>query len=127
MAYRLPDFPISCGIYTPDTPNTPAVPSSGPRVVSVCNLAWGRRVNTPSTGGTSTPGILTTSMTILLPALTDIRGPQDSVSFDMVEVPAGSGRWYQVTGVDDIGKGFANEHRAAHLFALAGSWVAPYG
>jgi len=66
------------------------------------------------------------AMSLLLPPLADVRGPQDSVSADMVEVPAGSGRWYFVVGVDDIGKGFANEHRSAAIFALASSWVAPY-
>jgi hypothetical protein len=65
-------------------------------------------------------------MTLMVPALTDIRGPQDTVSFDMVECPLGSGRWYRVCAVDDIGKGFANEHRAALLFALPTSWIAPY-
>jgi hypothetical protein len=65
-------------------------------------------------------------MNLLLPPAVDVRGPQDTVSFDMVEVPAGSGRWYSVVGVDDIGKGFSNEHRTAAIFALAGSWVAPY-
>lgn len=65
-------------------------------------------------------------MSLLLPLQTDIRGLQDTVSQDMVEVPAGSGRWYSVQIVDDIGKGYANEHRSASIFALPGGWTAPY-
>lgn len=66
------------------------------------------------------------TMNLLLPKGVDVRGPQDTVSFDMAEVPAGSGRWYRVVGVDDVGKGFTNEHRTASLYALGGSWTAPY-
>jgi hypothetical protein len=65
-------------------------------------------------------------MNLLVPALTDVRGPQDPVGPDMVEVPAGSGRWYQVVFVDDIAKGFSNEHRTASIFALYASWTPPY-
>jgi hypothetical protein len=66
------------------------------------------------------------TMNLLLPAKTDVRGPQDVRSFDMVEVPAGSGRWYSVVFVDDIGRGFANEHRTAGIHAMVGQWVPPY-
>lgn len=126
MAYRLPTFNIMAGIFTPDIPNVPGIPTSAARVVTLCNLAWGKRSNTASSGGTSSPGIPVSCVDLLLPPRTDVRGPQDTVSFDMVEVPHGSGRWYTAVAVDDIGRGFANEHRVAVLFALAGSWVAPY-
>jgi hypothetical protein len=36
-------------------------------------------------------------------------------NFDLVEVPAGTGRFYRVQWVDDLGKGFDNEHRFALL------------
>jgi hypothetical protein len=66
-------------------------------------------------------------MSLLLPPLSDVRGPQDSSGFtDVVEVPAGSGRYYGVAAVDDIGKGYSNEHRTASLYALPGTWLAPY-
>jgi hypothetical protein len=78
------------------------------------------------TGGTNQVGVVTLTMNLLLPALVDIRGPQDTIGADQVEVPAGSGRWYSVVGVDDIGKGFANEHRSAALVAIFGTWPAPY-
>lgn len=72
------------------------------------------------------PGIPIQSMNLLLPAGTDIRGPQDTGFADSVEVPAGSARWYGVYFVDDIGKGFANEHRTACIFAIPLSWPPPY-
>ena len=127
MAYRLPTFNLLCNISGPPTAGTPGIPSGPFRVYhKECQLTYGRRVQVASTGGTLQAGILTLTMNLLLPAGTDIRGPQDIGSFDMVEVPAESGRWYEVVGVDDIGKGFANEHRTASVFALAKTWTPPY-
>ena len=127
MAFRLPSFNLLCNITTCDVANVPAIPTLPIRLPNqTCQLCYGRRVNVASTGGTSTVGILSIAMTLLVPPLVDVRGPQDVTSADMVEVPAGSGRWYFVVAVDDIGKGFANEHRTAVMSALAKSWVPPY-
>lgn len=127
MAYRLPTFNILCNLSQPDLANTPQIPSAPYRVPDqICQLTYGRRVQVASTGGTAEPGTPILCMNLLLPKGADVRGPQDVLSFDMAEVPAGSGRWYQVVGVDDIGRGFDNEHRSATLFALADSWVPPY-
>lgn len=127
MAFQLPNFNLLCNITQPDVPGTPAVPTLPARIVNqACQLTYGRRVQVASTGGTTSVGVLTLTMNLLLPKLVDVRGPQDTVSFDMVEVPAGSARWYRVVAVDDIGKGFTNEHRTAAIFALEGSWTAPY-
>jgi len=127
MSYRLPAFPLLCNIATPPAPGVASIPTPPYRLNLVkCQLTYGRRVNVASTGGTGVPGIPLLAMSLLLPKLTDIRGPQDSVSFDMVEVPAASGRWYWTAAVDDIAKGFANEHRTAAIFALAKAWIAPY-
>lgn len=128
MAYRVPGFNLLCNLYAPDVPGVPGVPTSAPRIAGQpCALVYGRRVNTASSGGTSSPGIPVQTIDLLLPFRTDVRGPQDTISFDMAEVPAGTGRWYAVTFVDDIGRGYPNEHRTATLFALAASWTAPYG
>jgi len=127
MAYRPPVFNLFCNIYTMAVPNTPAIPAGSPRVEhQPCQLTYGRRVQVVSTGGTAQAGVLVLTMNLLVPKGVDIRGPQDTVTADMVEVPEASGRWYAVAAVDDIGKGFANEHRTAAIFALAGSWVPPY-
>lgn len=127
MAFVLPTFNLTCNIKTCPVANVPSVPSEPFRLTAQpCQLTYGRRVNVASTGGTDTPGVPLLAMNVLLPAGTDVRGPQDTVSFDMLECPAGSGRWYWVVFVDDIGKGFTNEHRTAGVFALAGTWDAPY-
>ncbi len=109
MAFTLPDFNLTCDIYT------------GPwltkvlRVSSSCNLAIGRRVSYFSTdwgaGAPATHGL----PTLLFPPGTDVRDGSCNGVQDVVEVPSGSGRWYQVLGVDDSGKGFSNEHRWAHV------------
>lgn len=127
MAYRLPTFNLLCNIATgPATPTS--VPPTPPYRIAgqTCQLTYGRRVQVIATGGTTSVGVLVQSMNLLLPPLTDVRGLQDTVGPDFVEVPAGSGRWYCVSGVDDIGKGFSNEHRTASLFALLGQWAPPY-
>jgi hypothetical protein len=71
--------------------------------------------------------LMTQFMYLLVPKLTDIRSWDFSGGFDpcdCVEVPAGTGRYYMVTAVDDVGKGFANEHRFAVLLALTPAWMA---
>jgi hypothetical protein len=59
-------------------------------------------------------------MEILLPAGSDIRAQWNGLNPDMVEIPAGSKRFYSVANVDDIGKGFANEHRIAWVQYMIG-------
>lgn len=126
MPYRLPNLNILCNIFPCNTPNTPGVPLNPARALNVpCQLCHGRRVNVRVQ--TSTPvRNQGQAMSLLLVAGTDIRGPQDSVSFDLVEVPAGTGRWYWVNFVDDVAKGFTNEYREAGIVAVVGSWIAPY-
>jgi hypothetical protein len=125
--YTLPVFNLLCNIDVNAFGGVPG-PQPGPFRISLCpcNLAWGRRVTAMSTGGTGDAGVIVVTTQLLLPPLTDVRGPQDTVAADEVEVPAGSGRVYRVVAVDDIGKGFGNEHRVAVLYALGGDWLAPY-
>jgi hypothetical protein len=127
LGYRVPSFPLKCNVWTYEFVAEGGIPAGDPRITDQeCQLTYGSRVNVTSTGGTGSPGVLTLSMSLLLPPLADIRGPQDTVGPDFVECPAGTGRYYRVVAVDDIGKGFPNEHRSAQLFALGGTWVAPY-
>lgn len=119
MSFTLPTFNITCNVWSNGV-NPLANP---PRATFPCNLAFGRRVqNNPTAGGI--PGI---RMTLLLPVGTDIRSQFNASGYDTVEVPAGSGRLYWVQGVDDIGKGFPNEHRAALIYATSGYgfWPTP--
>lgn len=128
MGYQLPVFNLTCNIWTgiPPTPDV-SLPAGPPRLALVpCALVYGRRVNVASTGGTGSAGIPLQCMNLLLNALADIRGPQDDTCNDLVECPAASGRFYWVSFVDDIGKGYANEHRTAGLLAIVGGWGAPY-
>ncbi len=117
MAFDLPTFNLSVDVYT------------GPwltrafRLNTPGNLAFSRRV-VQIQGGfvpTSPSSTLSTLMTLLLPPLTDVRDHFCGGSYDVVEVPSGSGRWYAVAGVDDIGKGFTNEHRCAWLAKIGAS------
>jgi hypothetical protein len=116
--YSLPAFNLLCDIYTE--------PAHTLRVTSPCNLAYGRRRQAVDAAASLASGAISFCMTLLLPALTDIRDDLTGVAAtaDAVECPSGSGRFYFVVWVDDIGKGFPNEHRAA-LIARNGSFPVP--
>jgi len=131
VPYVLPSFNLLCNI-GPSAAGAflwPCTPYAGaPRLHNVpCALVAGRRVNVSSTGGTAGQGYPITSMSLLLPPLTDVRSAQSVGGVpDAVEVPAVSGRWYGVFEVDDIGKGWPNEHRSASIQAILGTWPVPY-
>jgi len=126
-SYRLPTFNLTCDIGAPAVANGRVGPMAAVRVAGqACQLTYGHRTAVAGSGGTPSQGTPMFCLSLLLPPGTDVRGPQDTVSHDLVEVPAGSGRLYWVVAVDDIGKGFLNEHRLAYLLACEGSWVAPY-
>jgi len=114
MAFTLPNFNLSVDIY--DGPWA----ARNLRVSTVGNLAWSRRVNAFPLEATD-PAITIQSplMNLLLPAGTDIRSFITGGVGDSVEVPSGSGRWYEVVAVDDSGKGFANEHRIALISQIS--------
>lgn len=61
---------------------------------------------------------------LLLPPFTDIQDGFNGVGPDTVEIPAGSGRLYLANMVDDLGKGFPNEHRFA-MVSKTGAWPTP--
>jgi hypothetical protein len=111
MAFTLPVFNLPVDIY------------SGPwltrslRLAGVLgNLAFGKRVEelfgSFGPAATSPAGQLSI---LLLPPLTDIRSTIQVAQPDLIEIPSGSGRWYQAMSVEDIGKGFSNEHRMAFV------------
>lgn len=114
MAYTLPTFNLTCALYT----NTGTWSTRGlHRSIEDCNLAYGRRVEIYNAfEGDNSASVF---MSLLLPAGTDVRDLKCSAAEDWVEVPTGSNRWYQVTSVDDIGKGFSNEHRCATIFPIS--------
>lgn len=115
MPFTLPVFNITCNVY-----RGPWLTKSLAIAAQPCNLAWGRRVNTlPLFNAGPEVQQASPAMIILLPPGVDIRSALIFPQTDVVEVPAGSGRWYEVLALDDIGKGFANEHRAAYLFQIS--------
>lgn len=114
MAFTVPDFPLPVDIYT-----GPWV-GKALRVSTFGNLAPGRRVSNFQVAWDGGNNVIPMDSILLLPKLTDIRAWfQVGAQSDIVEVPAGSGRWYSVVGVEDFGKGFANEHRWAMISQIA--------
>ncbi len=106
MAFTPPTFNLAINIW-----RFPNLVYGAPDVITVCNLAYGRR-NAQSLDTTDL------TMSVLLPAGTDIRADWNTAGRDVVEVPAGSKRFYEVANVDDSGKGFTNEHRVALVSTL---------
>jgi len=121
MAYQAPVFNLEVDIYSVVLPSTKTY-----RLTSLCNLAMGRRQAFPVLGGGPGAGVESYTPALMLPAGTDIRCRVQGVEDDICECPRLSGRWYQVCGVDDVGKGFANEYRFAFLRQIGAysGWVA---
>ena len=115
MAFNPPTFNLTCDIYTVVSTSVKTL-----RLSSACNLALGKRINWPWSASAGYGSFQGYTPALLLPALTDIRDQfcDPGVSGDIVEVPAGSGRWYMCQGVDDVGKGFTNEYRIATLLKI---------
>jgi len=112
MAFTVPTFNLTFDLYT--GPYLTRVYRSSP----IGNLAWGRRISS-YIGDWDTDAVAGRNiMTLLLPPGTDIRDQSCSPHADVLELPAGSGRWYLSQSVDDIGKGFDNEHRAALIVKI---------
>jgi hypothetical protein len=110
MSFSVPSFPLVCEIFT-----GPWLAKAS-RGTSPCNLALGRRGVVFPDFEPSGIQVQTGPIYILFPAGTDVRDMNCNMpDQDLVEVPQGSGRWYAVSLVDDVGKGFANEHRYALL------------
>jgi len=113
MAYSLPQFNLTCDIYRgPWLTRTLAI------AAQPCNLAYGRRHSLQNVASGTQNGE-SMNMSLLLPPGVDVRDLSCAAVDDVVECPSGSGRWYQVSNVDDIGKGFDNEHRCAILFKIS--------
>jgi hypothetical protein len=119
MAFTLPTFNLVCNVWRGGNPT-----SNPPDVVSFCNLTPNRRVYFPMIEPAIDARFPVMFLTLLLPALTDVRMYNVVTGPDVVEVPAGSHRFYQVQQVDDVGKGFANEHRFALILPVV-PWPQP--
>jgi len=128
MAFKPPTFNLSVNLWR--RPNTVANP---PDRTFMANLSPGKRVFTGNFGLSLAGYSGTMFMELLCPKSTDIAGIIANAFLDCVEVPAGSGRYYAVSFVDDCGKGFPNEYRIAMLAHLntttmgitTNPWAAP--
>lgn len=54
------------------------------------------------------------------PKATDIHFLRGPMGPDYIELPVGSGLWYQVTYVINMSRGFTNEHRCVMVFPVPG-------
>lgn len=119
MPFTVPNFNLSYSVWhDPNTP--PAAPDSS----GMANLAYGRRVAWLGGAEQAGPQVI---MSLLLPPGEDVRSEINATNADVIEVPAGTGRFYRILFVDDVGKGFPNEHRVAGLLqtGLFGPWPTP--
>ena len=118
MAYSLPTFNLFADVWR-DT-------GGGYVVVDTieCNLAMGKRISWFNTAQGGLGDFAGLTPVLLCPPLTDVRDRSCGGVSDVIECPAGSGRWYAAEAVDDIGKGFSNEHRCVTLAKVG--WFEPW-
>lgn len=124
MGYTIPTFNLTCDIWT-----GPWGTKSLRMAAEPCAMAIGRRAAIalnalgPYTDSATSPVLL------LFGAGTDVR---DSAAYanpgtvemrsDFIEFPIGSGAWYFVLGVWDVGKGWPNEYRVASIVKVGEYW-----
>jgi len=115
MAFTLPNFNIVCQLW-----HYPRDPTSGPADQSdvPCNFSTSRA----TLMGRDTANMVGVDLmyrALRVPATVDIRctamGP--GLGPDIVEVPQGTGAYYQVQDLATMGQGFPNAHRYC--------WVVP--
>jgi hypothetical protein len=130
MPFTLPTFNLTCNIWTGSVGAYPPLspPTGSPRIAAQpCGLAHGKLSSKVAPIGSSFLSISVGVMQLLLPKGTDVRGIEsNTAAVDLVECPAGTGRYYFVQSVDDVGKGFVNEYRLAFMTSIVESWLAPY-
>lgn len=119
MSFSIPAMPLPVWVwrYLNGPPNPPDM-------VTVGNLAYGKRVTLVN--GNFSAGLFDPVLAYLLvPAGTDIRDRLSLNTPDLLAVPGGTARLYIAEYVDDLGKGFPNEHRFV-LMAKQLGWPFPY-
>jgi len=120
MAFVLPAFNLTADIYT----NTGTGPAATPRFTTDCQLRAPEMRNAAQSVASA---FATSGMVLLVPAGTDLRDASSAPGIldDFCEVPPGSGRMYEIIRVDDVAKGFANEHRFAIIRKYGTNWPVP--
>jgi len=119
MAFHVPDFNLTANIWHA-VPTPPALPVGAPNIAALpCNLRIMKTADTITSQGSQPTAFLS------VPAGSDLRvsvGWRSILSppgnAPIAEVPAGSGRIYQIWSVDDVAKGYPNEYRFAVLVQI---------
>ena len=111
MPFVVPAMPLLMSRWNAWDPTTSLYAT--PDAVDVpCCISPGKR-SMVSIRGDTDASLSDFAMEVLLPALekgcAGVHFPPRAA--DVLEIPQGSTRFYMVRYVDDIGKGFANEHR----------------
>lgn len=113
-SFALPNFNLTAGVW--HSPGRAPALYGPPDLVTPCNLANGRVSHVlQEVRRTDVRQVLGASASALFPKQTDLRDFSVTSDVDVVEIPLHSGRYYWVAFVDDIAKGFVNEHRWAIL------------
>ncbi len=111
-SFAIPTFNLLCNVWH-NPGRAPALYPAADFQVG-CNLANGRVSHVlTSQKRLIRQDTLGASGSVLFPIGTDVRDASVDPNPDAIEVPAGSGRFYWIAFVDDIAKGFPNEHRWA--------------
>lgn len=110
MPFIIPTFNLSVNIWHNEDPTITWPIVRAPDVNVNGNLHVGRKYE----GG----GVW--SMHLAVPVGTDIRDDNagGGTAYEIVEVPAGTGRFYVSEVVDDVGRGFGNEYRLATILKV---------
>lgn len=117
--YSAPTFNLLANIWRFGIPTT-----NPPAVVVPCNIGPGQLTGTAL--ATYSPGLgRFGGMWGCFPKGTDVQDAKNGIGPDSVELPAGTGRFYQAIWVDDIGLGYSNEHRFAELYPVP-AWPTPF-
>lgn len=118
--YVLPTFNLDVGIWRHGTspPGPPALHTDG-------NMSPGEITGVGALEVMPLMSAAQCPMFLRMPPGTDIRDGKAVAGADNVEVPFGSGRYYDVAFVDDVALGFANEHRFAVLLGRT-PWATPF-
>lgn len=116
MAFVLPTFNLRCNVWH----NLANPRTNPPDDTFDCQLRGVNQTSATHGADDGTPA----GNYFLFPAGTDVRDADTPSGGDSLECPAGSGRYYFVLNVDDIAKGFTNEHRYA-IVTKYGMWPIP--
>jgi hypothetical protein len=127
MGFRTPAMPLILNVWRNNGVGG-AYPA--PDLSIPAGLSVGRRVSMPRT--TAAGSVFSAiDREIFTPLRSDIRGLWNGVGQDLLELPAGSKRFYQVQDVEDVGRGFLNEYRLVIALYLTngtlsfGGFIAP--